>query len=229
MLFDLRGTGRRRAVKFVYLGLAVLMFAGFVGFSVGSNVSGGIIDAITQGGGGGTDTSADRFRTQVRRAEARTRADAKAPAAWAQLAQARVRLAGVGDNYDAAANTYTAAGRRELQAATTAWERYLALKPPKPDDRLARQMLQAFVALNRPADAVAAQEIVTDDNPTSGTFAQLAVYAYQAQQTRKGDLAAKKAVSLAPKDQRTALKQQLDQAKSQAVSAGVSGTPTPAG
>ena len=59
MLFDLRSAGRRRTVKGVYLGLALLMFVGFVGFSVGSSgLSGGIVDAITgSGGGGGSDNS----------------------------------------------------------------------------------------------------------------------------------------------------------------------------
>ena len=47
MLFDLRSAGRRRTVKIVYLGLALLMFVGFVGFSIGSSgLSGGIVDAI---------------------------------------------------------------------------------------------------------------------------------------------------------------------------------------
>ena len=45
MLFDLRSAGRRRTVKGVYLGLALLMFVGFVGFSVGSSgLSGGASD-----------------------------------------------------------------------------------------------------------------------------------------------------------------------------------------
>lgn len=230
MLFDLRGAGRRRTVKFVYLGLALIMFVGFVGFSIGSSgISGGIIDAITQGGGGGSDSSTNRFQQQVQRAQRQTRVNPKEPAAWAALAQARVRLAGVGDNFDAGSNNYTASGKRELAAASTAWDRYLALNPKNPDDRLARQMLQAFVALNKPAEAVSAQEIVTQSNPTSSTFAQLAVYAYQAGQTRKGDLASGKAVDLAPKAERKNLKSQLDQAKSQAASQAAQSSSTPPG
>jgi hypothetical protein len=230
MLFDLRGAGRRRTVKFVYLGLALIMFVGFVGFSIGSSgISGGIIDAITQGGGGGSDSSTSRFQKQVQRAQAETRRNAEDPAAWAALAQARIRLAGVGGNFDSGSNNYTAGGKRELQAASTAWDRYLALNPKKPDDRLARQMLQAFVALNKPAEAVTAQEIVTDSNPTSATFQQLAVYAYQAGQTRKGDLAAGKAVQLAPKADRKNLKSQLDQFKLKALQAAAQASATPSG
>ena len=52
-------------------------------------------------------------------------------------------------------------------------------------------MVQAYspAASNEPDKAVAAQEIVTETRPTSRTFANLAVLAYQAGQTRKGDLA----------------------------------------
>src|ERR687890_339893 len=47
MLFDLRGAGRRTTVKVVYLTLAVLMGGGLVLFGIGGDVSGGLVDAIT--------------------------------------------------------------------------------------------------------------------------------------------------------------------------------------
>ena len=50
-------------------------------------------------------------------------------------------------------------------------------------------MVQAFGALNQPAKAATAQEVITDARPTASTFTQLAIFAYQAGQTRKGDLA----------------------------------------
>src|SRR3954453_5372406 len=114
MLFDLRSAGRRRTVKGVYLGLALLMFVGFVGFSVGSSgLSGGIVDAITgSSSGGGTDNSSqERLQTSVRTADAKAKAATSNPDAWKDLAQARLRLANVGDNYDPAQNQYTAAGK----------------------------------------------------------------------------------------------------------------------
>ncbi|HET6548541.1 MAG TPA: hypothetical protein VFG79_08810 [Solirubrobacter sp.] len=219
MLFDLRSGARRRTVKTVYLGLALLMFVGFVGFSIGSSgLSGGIVDAITgnAGGGGGDDAAVDRLTANVRSAEAKTKASPSDPAAWAALATARVRLASVGDNFDSAASDYTAAGKRQLSAAGAAWDKYLALEPDQPDERLARQMTQAFLSLNKPDRAVSAQEVLTEIDPTQQTFSNLALLAYQSGQTRKGDLAANKAVSLAPKDERTDLKTQLDSAKQQA-------------
>ncbi|HEX6021619.1 MAG TPA: hypothetical protein VFZ00_06455 [Solirubrobacter sp.] len=216
MLFDLRSGGRRRTVKAVYLGLAVLMFVGFVFFGIGSSgLSGSIGDLFGQANVGENDAE-KRLTTQIQRATRQTRANPNNADAWAALALARVRIAQVGDNFDPAAGDYTAAGRRQLNAAGTAWEKYLALDPPTPDERLARQMTQAFLALNQPDKAVTAQETLTEVDPTQQTFQNLAIIAYQAGQLRKGDLAASKAVELAPKDERKDLKEQLDQAKSQA-------------
>src|SRR3954447_7281374 len=103
MLFDLRSAGRRRTVKAVYLGLALLMFVGFVGFSIGSSgLSGGIVDAITgnKGGGSGGDAATKRLQTSVNVAARRTRTSPSDATAWATLARAHLRLSSVGDNYD---------------------------------------------------------------------------------------------------------------------------------
>src|SRR5919112_534779 len=195
MLFDLRSAGRRRTVKLVYLGLALLMFVGFVGFSIGSSgLSGGIVDAITgnSGGGNGADVATKRLQTRIDNAARQTRNSPSEPAAWAALARARLQIASVGDNFDPATSNYTAAGKRQLAAAGQAWDKYTALNPKKPDEGLARQMIQAFLSLNQAANAVSAQEIVTEVDGTQQTFTNLALLAYQAGQTRKGDLAANK-------------------------------------
>jgi len=220
MLFDLRSGARRRTVKVVYLGLALLMFVGFVGFSIGSSgLSGGIVDAITGNGssGGGDDAVVERLSNEVRSADAKAKASPSDPAAWSALALARVRLAQVGDNLNPATGDYTPEGRRQLAAAGTAFDKYVALNPPTPDERLARQMANAFLSVGNAAKAVTAQEMVTEIDPTQQTFSNLAIFAYQANQTRKGDLAAKKAVDLAPKAEQKDLKAQLDSAKTQAL------------
>lgn len=219
MLFDLRSAGRRRTVKAVYLGLALLMFVGFVGFSVGSSgLSGGIVDAITGSSGGGTDTSGEkRVKAAVEKAKQQTVAEPSNPAAWAALAKERLRFAGIGDNFDSAKGDFTAAGRNQLTAASAAWEKHLALNPPKPDENLARQMVQAYLSLSKPDKAASAQEVLTELQPTQQTFQNLAILSYQAGLVRKGDLAAKKAVELAPADERKDLKEQLEQAKTQSL------------
>jgi hypothetical protein len=217
MLFDLRGAGRRRTVKVVYITLAFLMGGGLVLFGIGGDVSGGLVDAITERGGGGDDGS-DRFRKQEAAALKRTKANPQDAPAWAALARARFQLAGIGENFDPAKGTFTKGGTAKLTAAGEAWDRYLALEPKKPDDRVASLMVQAFGALNEPAKAAQAQEVITEARPTAATFTQLAVFAYQAGQTRKGDLAKDKALELTEPDMREALKGQLEQAKQSATS-----------
>jgi hypothetical protein len=225
MLFDLRGAGRRRTVKAVYITLAFLMGGGLVFFGIGGDVSGGLVDAITERDTG--DDGSDRFRKQEAEALARTKANPQDAPAWAALARARFQVAGFGENFDPEKGTFTKAGRAKLEGAGTAWERYLALEPKKPDDRVASLMVQAFGALNEPAKAAQAQEIITDARPTASTFTQLAVFAYQAGQTRKGDLAKDKALELTDPDMREALRGQLESAKQQSVGAAAQPTATP--
>ena len=226
MLFDLRGAGRRRTVKVVYITLALLMGGGLVLFGIGGSVSGGLVDAITERSGSGDDGSA-RFAKQEKAALAKTSANPEDAPAWAALARARFQLAGQGKNFDAEKGAFTASGVAKLRGAEQAWDRHLALNPEKPDDRVASLMVQAFGALNKPDKAAQAQEVITDARPTAATFTQLAVFAYQAGQTRKGDLARDKALELTEPDMREALKGQLEQAKTQATTQGIEDTQEP--
>ena len=219
MLFDLRGRGRRRTVKIVYITLALLMGGGLVLFGIGGGgaMQGGLVDAITGSSGG--DTGSERFDKAEKDAVLATQRNPQDAQAWAALARARVQSAGIGDNFDPNSATYTESGKAKLAQAADAWKKYLALEPEKPDDRVAGLMVRAFdqTGLNRPADAASAQEIITEARPSATTYATLAIYAYQAGQTRKGDLARNEALDRAPKDERNTLKASLDQAKQQAV------------
>ena len=84
MLFDLRGPGRRRLVKIVYVTLALLMGGGLVLFGIGGDVSGGLVDAITERQGS-TDEGAERLRDRERDLEARVAANRNDGAAYAEL------------------------------------------------------------------------------------------------------------------------------------------------
>jgi hypothetical protein len=218
MLFDLRGRGRQRTVKVIYLSLAVLMGGGLVFFGVGGNVSGGLFDAIgITGGGGSTSSGSDQLKKLEQRYAKQVTANPTNQRAWAALAKARYNLAGQGDNYDQNAGTFTDKGKAQLGKAGAAWERYLALKPEKPDANVATVMIQAYgpAGLADAAKGVTAAEIVAEDRPSSQTYYTVAVFAYAAGQTRKAELAGQKAVTAAPKDQRDAVKAQLAAAKSQ--------------
>jgi hypothetical protein len=228
MLFDLRGSGRRRTIQIVYVLLAVLIGGGLVLFGIGGSVSGGLIDAITNNNGNAS-TGLGTYRKRVDQAQRAATANPQDAAAWATLARARFQLASASDYYDANAGQWNAQGKRILAQASTAWQRSLKIAgPKKADDGVASLMVNAYSqgGLNQPADAVTAQEVITQARPKSATFARLAILAWDAGQSRKGDLASQKAVSLADPTERAPLKQQLDSAKAQSASASASATPS---
>jgi hypothetical protein len=228
MLFDLRGAGRRKTVQTVYILLAVLMGGGLVLFGIGGSVSGGLIDAITNNSGSAS-AGLGTYRNRVNQAQKQTTANPRSAAAWAALTRARFQLASASDYYDTNTGVWNAQGKQILAQASNAWEQHLKMAGKKPDDGVASLMVQAYSqgGLNRPADAAAAQEVITQARPTSATFARLAILAYEAGQTRKGDLASQKALSLTDKSLRPQLKAQLDQAKAQALGATGAATATP--
>jgi hypothetical protein len=217
MLFDLRGRGRRRTIQAIYLFLAVLLGGGLIFFGIGGGGSGGgLLNAVGQNGGGGGSNS---FQATVTAAEKQVKLRPKDPAAWAALTQARYEVAASGDGFNSTTDTFTAKGKSQLAAARTAWNQYLALKPKAANADVANEMVRAFepAGLNLPSEAVSTQEIVVGQNPASpNAYTTLAVLSYLASQTRKGDLAAAKAVSLEPKAQQATLKSQLATAKIQA-------------
>jgi hypothetical protein len=239
MLFDLRGRGRRRTVQVIYLGLAILMGGGLVLFGIGGATSGGLFDAISGNSGSNSNSGTEALQRTATTAQQATIADPQDAAAWARLVKARFQLAGTDNGVDANGN-FTAAGRRRLAPVEQAWDRYVALDPNPPDDTVAGYMVQAFspAGLDKPEKAVRALEMIIDvrgDTASKATqsnlYSQLAVYAYQAGQTRKGDLAATRAVSLAAESERKLLRQNLDAAKTQALTEQAqraSTTPTPA-
>ncbi|MDP9385035.1 MAG: hypothetical protein M3P50_07365, partial [Actinomycetota bacterium] len=219
MLFDLQGRGRRNTIKVIYVTLAVLMGGGLVFFGIGGDVSGGLVDAITERNAGG-GSGEERFVERERQAAEATRRNPQDAAAWAALARARFSRAGIGENFDPSTNTYTDAGKAKLRDASQAWEKYLALDPPAAQAaQVASIMVQAYSpdGLNQLDKAVRAQEIITEARPKSNTYAQLAVLAYQAGNQRLGDLSKERALDLADKDEREALRGQLEQAAAQAV------------
>jgi hypothetical protein len=217
MLFDLRGRGRRRTVQAIYLSLAILMGGGLVLFGIGSDQSGGLVDGLVGGDGGGGSAS-ESLDKEIDAQLAKTRANPKDANAYAQLAIARFRRAGIeGQAQD---GTYSEDGKRRLNLAADAWERHLALEPKRPNVRAANLMVQAYGAqgLGELDKAVRAKQIVTDAErpPSSNLYAQLAVLAYQAGDDRTGDLAATRAVDLAPQTDRKELRSALRTLKQQA-------------
>jgi hypothetical protein len=224
MLFDLKGK-RRRAVQVTYLGLAILIGLGLIGFGVGSSVNGGLSD-IFSGGGGGSNTANKTLQKDIDAANRQLARNPQDTAALRTLIQRHYQIAGSTENPNT--NVFTSAGKQELRQASAAWDRYLALTP-KPDPALAAMMLQAYdtTALNVPVKATKAAEIVAAAQPSVQAYARVVGYATLAHDTRTADLATRKALDLAPPGQRAAIQKQIAQVKAQAAAmAGQAGAPS---
>ncbi len=227
MLFDLRGRGRRRTVQAIYLTLAVLMGGGLVLFGIGGDVQGGLVDAFNEDGGDPSGQLAD----QVERAEERARTNPRDPAAWATLAQARYQAANTGDRFDQATGQYTAEGRTALQGSVQAWQRHVQLAGDRPNADVAAVMANAYEGLGQFGQAANAWSAVVSarDEPGAGEYARLAQLYYRAGDTRQGDLAADRAVDVAPRAQRADLRRNLRQLKTQAITQQAGGAAGAAG
>lgn len=213
MLFDLRGRHRRRAVKFIYVGLALLIGGGLILFGVGAGTGGGgLLNAATENEG----SSSSSFASQIKKYEKQTKANPSNLKAWEQLAKAQLHEAGGEAYVNPQTGVATAKGKELFAHASRSWERYIALNPPKPSLELAKLMLQVYGAegLNQPASAVQVLQIVVAAEPNSASYyAALAEYAYKAKNTRVGDLATTKAVALAPPADRKRVKSELETVK----------------
>lgn len=210
MLFDLRSRGRRTTVKAVYLTMAILMGGGLVLFGVGTGSGiGGLLNAFT-GNGSGQQTQV--LSQQEKAALAAVKKDPDGAAAWGQLVSARWENAST-NGFDSATNAYTAAGKKDLTLATQDWQRYLQLTN-NPDPNLAILAARAYEALADYSGAANAWEINAGANPSEVKgYECLAVNAYAAGQTRKGQLAQDKALSLTPKADQATLKSSIESAK----------------
>jgi len=213
MLFDLRSRGRRRTVQAVYLGLAIILGGGLVLFGVGAgNGLGGLLNAFN--GNGSTSGQTAAISQQQKAALKATQTNPNSAAAWASLIQARWSTARSTNAYvDPNTGQFTAAGKRQLTALGQNYQRYKALVK-QADPTIAILAARAYQYLGKYAASTDAWNDIATANPTQATaFECLAANAYAAGQTRKGDLASGKALTLVPAAQRTLLKSRITQAK----------------
>jgi hypothetical protein len=212
MLFDLRGRGRRRTVRVLYTGLALLMGVGLVGFGIGGGFgSGGIINSLTNSEG----SSSTSFASQIKKYRKLTQEQPNDLSAWENLTKNILHEAG-GEQFVTSSGTVTSQGKTLFKQAAQAWDSYVALNPPKPNAELAQLMESVYgeAGLNEPAKEVEILQIAVAARPTDAAlYASLAEYAYKAKNVSIGDLASEKAVSLAPASERTRVKNELAEVK----------------
>jgi hypothetical protein len=212
MLFDLRGRGRRRTVQILYMGLALLMGSGLVFLGVGGGLgSTGILSSLS----GREGSNGLTFGGEIAKYKKLTKQQPANVSAWEKLTNAQLHEAG-NEAFVSRTGGVTSRGKELYAQVAQSWNSYLALNPEKPNAELAQRMVSVFgeEGLNEPAATVRALQIAVVARPTStALFASLAAYAYKAHDTHVGDLAAAKAVSLAPPKERVALKAELAKIK----------------
>jgi hypothetical protein len=213
MLFDLRGRGRRRMVRLIYTGLALLMGVGLVGFGIGGGFGGGgLFTSLNNGAGSGGGAS---YSKQIAKYRKLTQQQPKNVSAWENLAK-NLYHEGGNEPYTTSAGVVTSKGKELFKQVAQAWSGYIALNPPKPNAELAQLMTNVYgeLGLNEAAKEVEVLQIAVASRPTDAAlYAQLAIYAYRSHNTGVADLASQKAVSLAPASSRTRLKAELAEVK----------------
>jgi hypothetical protein len=215
MLFDLRGAGRRRTVRIVYVGLAVLIGGGLVFLGVGGGVGGaGLLTAATEGKNSGNKT----FEAEVKKYRELTKKEPNNPVAWEHFTKALLHEAS-GEAFHTTNGTttsLTSRGTEIYSEAGQAWERYVALEPHHPNPEIAQLMVRIYdeEGLDKAAKVVEALQLVIASRPESAAlYGQLAEFAYKAGNDHTGDLAARRAIELTPKESRASVRRSLETAK----------------
>jgi hypothetical protein len=210
MLFDLRGR-RRRAVQATYLTLAILMGGGLVLFGIGGDVSGGLFDAFSDRTGGGSAN--EQLEERIDREEERLAANPRSEATLKALVRDYHALAGA--QLPTGGVQYPDDAQDELRQAGEYWQRYLEVETGDPDASLARLALTLYDqgALNEPKQAAAAMRIVAEASNDYQSYLALVQRSAAAGDERTADLAAQKAVELAPKRLKKQVEKQAETLK----------------
>lgn len=219
MLFDLRSRRRQTTVRIIYVFLALVMGGGLILVGVGTGTGGGLLNAFQNNGTGGSNAD-PLIAKQVKAAVKATQQHPNSATAWKSLMNARLSEAQTSANYNSTSQTYKPAGKTALNDGISAWKQYLKVTGDKPDvtsAELARSMYQGLGDYLGMSSAY--QYIVKLEPKLAGAYTCLAYTAYAGSATQLGDLAAAKAVTLAPKLQKLALKQSFSKAKSTASTA----------
>jgi hypothetical protein len=214
MLFDLRSKGRRRTVRVIYLGLALLMGGGLVLFGVGAgNGNGGILNAFTNNGSNNQSSNLSAEQTTALK---QVKKSPNSSGAWAGLVQAEYSTANEPPDLDTSSGAYSEAGQKALTGTTTAYQKYVTLVKT-PDPSISVIAARTYTLLKNWKSAATAWESVADAEGTDpSAFECLAFTGWAGGQTRLASLAAAKFISQVPKAQQFEYKQQLKTAQAQA-------------
>ena len=187
------------------------MGGGLVLFGIGGDVSGGLFDAFSDRSGGGS--ASEDLQERIDDREERLRSDPENE----RMLKALVR------DYHALASAQLPTGqvqypddaKDELGQAAEYWQRYLEVEDGDPDAGLARVALALYDpgALNQPQESANAMRIVAEAGNSYELYLGLVSQAAAAGDKRTANLAAQKAVDLAPKRLKKQVKQEAEARK----------------
>jgi hypothetical protein len=215
VLFDLQTPRRRRVVRVVFGGLALIFAVSFVFLGVGTG-GGGFSFSDLFGGGGGSSSTA--FDSDISDAQKQLQVNPNDTAALASL----VRLHYSAANANASSSgAPTSEGEQHLRQAADAWNKYVKLSGGKLETSPSLYALNTFDQLGSidfqkartdttTADALTDINAATDDwrsaaqaqqalisaqpnKALANSYARLASYLYLAGETQAADQAAAKA------------------------------------
>lgn len=227
MLFDLRSPRRRRFIKVIYSGLAILLGGGLVLFGIGSDATGGLSEVFGGGNSGGGSIQ-DTVQDDIDAAEEILATNPRNQDALIELVTlySQAGRSQLATDEQTGRAVLTTDASESFNRAADAWDSYLKTKPKNPDTGAAIQMSQAFFTLAENAQTLAearlqlasaaeAQQVLAGADPSAEAFSSLAFYAYLAGDFDQGDTAAARAAALSEPADRKQLTAQLEAAEKQ--------------
>ena len=225
MLFDLTSPRRRRVVRVVFGGLALIFAISFVFLGVGTGGGGFSFSDLF---GGGSSDSSTAFDSDIEAAQTKLATNPDDTTTLASLVQLHYSAANANTDSSGAP---TEDGVQQLRQAADTWNKYLKASNGNPSadaavyavntfDLLARidfsqartdtSQPEALADINAAVDdwksAAQAQQVLIDkqgDKTTSNQYATLAQYLFLAGDTKGGDQAAAQATSVKGADAAT--------------------------
>ncbi len=216
MLFDLQTPRRRRVVRVVFGGLALIFAISFVFLGVGTGGGGFSFSDLFGGGGGSSSSTA--FDSDIEAAQKQLQVNPSDTTALANLVRLQYSAANANTDSNGAP---TSDGEQHLRQAADAWNKYVkaskgnlspaaAVYALNTFDLLARldfsaargdtTSTEALTDINSAVSswksAAQAQQVLIDRQPnkaTSNSYATLAQYLYLAGETQAANQAAAKA------------------------------------
>jgi len=236
VLFDLQSPGRRRFIKVIYAGLAILMGGGLILFGIGSDASGGLSEIFNGGSSGDTG-----FEDQIEDAEKKLETNPQDSAALAELVQLHFQAGNTSLGLDEASQQpiFTTEAAEEYRKAADSWDRYVKLSKGEVNSSTALYAVQAFSALaNGELQAAAggsgqealdnadgalaaykgaaeAQQVIADQKGDANSYGTLAYNLYFAGEFEAGDAATQQALAAAKGDEAKELEKELEQVEQQ--------------